>query len=53
MTDCDRNMCFHNIWNDISCEDCPCNDVDYACKRYNELKKKEKKNNGEQQRKEI
>lgn len=21
---CDRDMCFHNIWNDIPCEECPC-----------------------------
>lgn len=21
---CDRNMCFHNLWNDIPCEECPC-----------------------------
>jgi len=21
---CDRNICFHNIWNDIPCEKCPC-----------------------------
>lgn len=22
---CDRNMCFYNLWNDIPCEECPCN----------------------------
>ena len=21
---CDRNMCFHNLWNNIPCEGCPC-----------------------------
>lgn len=21
---CDRNVCFHNLWNDIPCEECPC-----------------------------
>ena len=21
---CDRDMCFHNILNDIPCEECPC-----------------------------
>ena len=23
---CNRDMCFHNLWNDIPCEDCPCNE---------------------------
>ncbi len=21
---CERQMCFHNLWNDIPCEECPC-----------------------------
>ena len=33
---CDRDMCFHNLWNDIPCEECPCYQDEQKCKRMKE-----------------